>query len=370
MCTFGIGAAEKSYNTGREKGPVDGFDNTTNVAFSPDGAKLAAAKLNHPARIWDAATGNEICRFLSPPLLRVEAMAFSPDGKMLAYSGRSARVGKDDANIYLASTSSGKVMRVLQGHKKKINNLKFTQDGKKLVSTSADGTTRLWNVGTGKTALLLQGSTIINAKTGQLLTVSRSDTSIQLRDAVSRKIVCTIRLKKLPASLERYGANLTPLFVGFTDARTVVFRRAGKVHFFDVQTGKEKRTLALHRYRLWSVKLSPDGKWLAYVPGRGHVVYFHQITSGKKQKPLPAPERRTYFLAFSSGLPNTSPTQTWMERFACGKLEPASYCANYHHLGRWFFPAMDAHSFPPMGPAEQVRFTFGIGAQVRNGNRL
>jgi WD40 repeat protein/serine/threonine protein kinase len=60
-----------------------------NVAFSPDGKRLAGIRLeSHDLTIWDAETGKEVRKlgkcnaFYSPSLL-----AWSPDGKRLAYGG-------------------------------------------------------------------------------------------------------------------------------------------------------------------------------------------------------------------------------------------------------------------------------------------
>jgi uncharacterized protein with WD repeat len=64
------------------------------VAFSPDGRWLATGSWDNTARVWEAASGQEVARMTHEgPVL---AVAFSPDGRWLA-------TGSDDntARVWL-----------------------------------------------------------------------------------------------------------------------------------------------------------------------------------------------------------------------------------------------------------------------------
>jgi WD40 repeat protein len=132
------------------------------VAFSPSGDLLATAGQG-PLDHWGSMTPNDFGEVKlwnlhsgkgSVPLgghdQGVFALAFSPDGGLLASAGR-------DRIIKLWDTHSGRLLRSLFGHQDDVHGLAFSPDGTKLTSGSSDLTVRLWNPADGHQKTVFRG---------------------------------------------------------------------------------------------------------------------------------------------------------------------------------------------------------------------
>ncbi|WP_157435672.1 WD40 repeat domain-containing serine/threonine protein kinase [Actinospica robiniae] len=75
------------------------------VAFSPTGATLATADDDGSIYLWNTATGKRIASLAPPDKQTAGALAFSPDGTILATT--------DTGNVYLWSTATGKLTATL-----------------------------------------------------------------------------------------------------------------------------------------------------------------------------------------------------------------------------------------------------------------
>src|SRR5436190_12954578 len=78
---------------------------------------------------------------------KVSAVAFSPDGKLLASA--SGDEGSRDNTIRLWDVVSGAQRRCLTGHQYGVYCVAFSPDGKLVVSGSHDSAIRFWDVATG-----------------------------------------------------------------------------------------------------------------------------------------------------------------------------------------------------------------------------
>lgn len=106
------------------------------LAYSPDGKLLAAGGGTDPIRLWNAESGAPVRRLQQS---WVAALAFSPDGNMLAAGG-----GFRDIRIWNVQT--GQQIHSFTGHTDTVTALAFSADQRFLVSASADHTVGIWDV--------------------------------------------------------------------------------------------------------------------------------------------------------------------------------------------------------------------------------
>jgi len=106
------------------------------LAFSPDGALLASGA-HREVKIWRRPQSAQKFTLPSAARKQVLAVAASPEGKWLAAGG-------DDGRVKIWNLATGKSAGTLAGHRGAIDSLKFSGDGARLASASADKTLRVW----------------------------------------------------------------------------------------------------------------------------------------------------------------------------------------------------------------------------------
>lgn len=294
--------------------PSDIYHRVSALAFRPDGKMLAVAIATREIGLWEF--GQSTPRQL--PTLRghgsyIVSLAFTLDNKWLA-SGGGDNYATGDNNIRLWAVTQPEIKAevVLSGHTSTVNALAVSPDGKWLASSGEDQSVRLWELPQREGRVLAPKTTFVKS-----LAFAPDNKTL----AVAGSYWPLIRLQELTPSLAdkhvdlKYAASQYTLKVAFTpDGQTLAATTGNQVVLWDPVKRVERGRLQ-GQSTMWDLVFLPDGKTLLAGEAGEEI-------QGKVNEP----EGRVIGWSMQS----REPSATW--RLPCGGVKKLALASDGRHL--------------------------------------
>jgi WD40 repeat protein len=248
---------------------------TTQLRYSPDGKRLAATTTDGAVQLWEVPEYKRAGVTAGPApsmpgVAAVSSLAFLPDGKVRALGGTAQA-------LQLWEAPSGKVLTPQDAPAGPVTAVRFSPDGKQVVSATGDGV-RVWNAATGKTEKRVdlrdpndqvrgnQPQQVVLSPDGRSLVAgSFGNPGTRMVDLATGQE--QFGLDALDAAPNANGPNAAYSADGKTLAAVgAVFvnpNRITTVRVWDVAAGRERAALKLKpvpQQQQTAVGVSPDGK--------------------------------------------------------------------------------------------------------------
>lgn len=281
------------------------------AAFSPASRWLATMDESGKACQWDTRDGKPVACWEYPAAI-LDGL-FSPDDSLLA-------LGRRDGHLSVRSVADGSIRWERRAHESGVRNVSFPQDGRLLLTSSPDGTAKLWDAASGDEAATLVHSRAegirkavrvsLFSPDGRLILTAGNDRRAVLWSRESRQMIFESShpeeiwagaispdsrhfavgtlghvqivdvLRKTPPLGLAAGAKMTTCLAFSPDGKRLAGSSYdGSVRIWDAESGALLGQGTGHRQEVEMVSFSPDGKRLLSAGGDGSARLWDGVTA-------------------------------------------------------------------------------------------
>jgi WD40 repeat protein len=261
--------------------PVPAANNDVwSVAISPDGKYAAAGAgwWDQPGQvgIWDLAARKQ--RRLLRDDLGVASVAFSPDSKLLAYSGWAG-------HVHLCDPATGVEINNLE--LAGVSRVAFSPDGTLLAAATEGNVVRLWQIPGGKIVTELEGEMfrfhcVAFSPDGKRLLAGGGDWKA---GGICQVNVWDVASKKQVLSLRSPDRAILAVAVSPDSKLIASAGLSNVIHLWDATTGREVKTLKGHTHWIHALAFTPDSATLVSGAGDG-TIRLWDIAKGREKGQL------------------------------------------------------------------------------------
>lgn len=268
------------------------------VAFSPDGSRLASIGAFDDFAIWETATGQPLLQLQDEALEYGNSIAFSPDGRFLATAGVTQVILWDSSTGEKLFTLAGESVGTTVGYNLGVGQISFSPDGQRLAVANMDGVSKVWDLAAQEELLTLPpdglpAKAIAYSPNGRFLATGGDEGIVTLWDAIEGTQILTTTLggiihsvtfspdgSSMAAASEDGRAKIWDVPTGqelanlprssgmydgviLADGRFATAGQDGVTRVWDPATGQQALALAASASTVIGVAGSPDGSLIA-----------------------------------------------------------------------------------------------------------